>query len=406
MRYFFFHQSFPGQYRLLLRALAKDPRNDVYFITQGATTEIPGVKVFTYSPPDVSALRLHTLTAELDFNILTGIAVADTCKALRSRGITPDIMIGHGGWGETLFLKDVFPDVPLLTYFEFYYHQRGVDADFDPEYRSVFEDPHRLRIKNAVIQMAFDATDWGNSPTQWQRSLHPPEMRSRISVIHEGIDTDLIAPNPGAVLQIPGVPTPLTGKVPVITYVARNLEPYRGFHRFMRSLPLIQKRHPDAITLIVGGDGVSYGTPPPPGSCFREEMLNELEGQLDLRRIHFLGTVDYATYLKVLQVSSAHVYLTYPFVLSWSFIEAMAAGCLMIGSSTPPVLEVIEDRVNGLTVDFFSTEQLADAVTVALTETKLARALRARSLDQARAEFSFRTHAYPRWQALISKLTG
>lgn len=405
MRYFFFHQSFPGQYRLLLKALVEEPRNKVYFITQAVTTEIPGVEVVRYSPPDVQSLRLHTLTAELDFNILTGVAVADACKALRARGIVPDIMIGHGGWGETLFLKDVFPDAPLLTYFEFYYHQRGVDSDFDPEYRSVFEDPHRLRIKNAVVQMAFDATDWGNSPTQWQRSLHPPEMRPRISVIHEGIDTELVAPDPHAALAIPGRSARLTRKTPVLTYVARNLEPYRGFHRFMRSLPLIQQLHPDAITLIVGGDGVSYGTPPPPGSCFREMLLAELEGQLDLDRIHFLGKVDYATYLKVLQISSAHVYLTYPFVLSWSFIEAMAAGCLMIGSSTPPVLEVLEDRVNGLTVDFFSTEQLADAVSLALTDRKLARTLRMRSLAQARADFSFRSHTLRGWQALIRKLT-
>lgn len=406
MRFFFFHQSFPGQYRLLAQALAEDPRHEVFFITQGVTADVPGVEVVLYEKPDISALRLHTLTAELDFNILTGVAVADACRALQGRGVRPDIMIGHGGWGETLFLKDVFPDVPLLTYFEFYYHRHGVDADFDPEFAAVFEDPHRLRIKNAVIQMAYDATDWGNSPTQWQRSLHPPEMRSRISVIHEGIDTTLVAPNPKAQLLLPGSSAVLDQRTPVITFVARNLEPYRGFHRFMRSLPLIQKRNPEAITLVVGGDGVSYGTPPPPGSCFREVLLQELEGQLDLSRIHFLGKVDYATYLKVLQISSAHVYLTYPFVLSWSFIEAMAAGCLMIGSETAPVLELLEDRRNGLTVDFFSAEQLAEAVTLALTDKKLGRSLRARSLAQARAEFSFHSSTFPRWQALIDKLIG
>lgn len=404
MIYFFFHQAFPGQYRLLVQTLAADPRNRVYFITQAASVEIPNVEVVIYQRPDVSMLRLHTMTAELDYNVLTGLAVAETCKSLLAQGVRPDLLVGHGGWGETLFLKDVFADVPLLTYFEFYYHQHGVDIDFDPEFKSIFDDPHRLRIKNATIQMAFDATDWGNSPTRWQHSLHPPEMRPRISVIHEGIDTRRVAPNPRTTFTIPETGQVLNAKMPVVTYVARNLEPYRGFHSFMRSLPLIQRRHPEAVTLIVGGDGVSYGTPPPPGSSFKALLLEELQGQLDLGRIHFLGKLDYAEYLRVLQVSSAHVYLTYPFVLSWSFIEAMAAGCLMIGSATAPVLEVLEDGVNGIAVDFFSAEAIAEAVSVALTDRKRSRALRTAALAKARSEFSFHDVTYPRWLDLFDRL--
>jgi len=404
VNYFFFHQTFPGQYRNIVQALAADLNNNVYFITQETALEIPGVQKFTYSRPDISKLRLHTMTAELDYNILTGLQVAETCQRMRAIGIYPDIMVGHGGWGETIFLKDVFPDRPLLTYFEFYYHQHGVDVDFDPEFQQTFDDPHRLRIKNATIQMAFDATDWGNSPTNWQRSLHPPEMRQRITVVHEGVDTGVVKPDNDAQLAIPGASITIGVNDPVITFVARDLEPYRGFHVFMRSLPEIQKRNPDVHALIVGGDGVSYGTPAPPGTCFRQLLLDELDGQLDLNRIHFLGKLDYNTYLKVLQVSSAHIYLTYPFVLSWSCIEAMAAGCFMIGSDTTPVQEVIEHEKTGLLVDFFSTAAISEAVSRALNDKRLNKRIRAQSHAYARNEFDFHTVTFPRWQGLCSRL--
>lgn len=405
MNYFFFHQTFPGQYRLLVRALAEDCKNKVYFITQPSPIEIPGVTKVCYDRPDISRLHLHTMTAELDYNILTGLAVAETCTRLREEGTRPDIMIGHGGWGETLFLKDVFPNVPLLTYFEFYYHQHGVDSDFDPEYQSAFDDPKRLRIKNATIQMAYDATDWGNSPTEWQRSLHPPEMRHRISVIHEGIDTSIVKPNPKARVVVPGRNITLSRNEQVVTFVARNLEPYRGFHIFMRSLPEIQRRNPDVQVLIVGGDGVSYGVPPPPGTCFRELLLTELEGQLDLSRIHFMGKLEYADYLKVLQISSAHIYLTYPFVLSWSFVEAMAAGCLIIGSSTPPVQEVIKNEINGLLVNFFDTNEIAETVSASLRNKKKSAVLTKNSLHTSKALFSFRDVTFSKWLNILTGLT-
>lgn len=406
MIYVFVHQNFPGQYRHLVRMLADDPANTVYFITRATTNEIAGVRKIIYNAPDLSPFRFHSMTADLDGNILTGLAVADVCKSLKSRGIYPNMLIGHCGWGETLFLKDVFPDVPVLTYFEFYYHLHGVDVDFDPEFTTVFHDPHRLRIKNATAQMAFDATDWGNTPTQWQHSLHPPEMRQRISVIHEGVDTDVVKPDPTAALRITDRNLTLTANDQVVTYVARNLEPYRGFHIFMRSLPEIQRRNPKAHTVIIGGDGVSYGTPPAPGTCYRQIMLKELDGKLDLSRIHFLGNVDYETYLKVLQISSAHVYLTYPFVLSWSFIEAMAAGCLLIGSNTAPVLEVLKDGVNGITVDFFSTDALTEAVSNTLANPTVFASYRVGARRAASSKYALSGVSLPEWISLLGKLAS
>ncbi|HXR19837.1 MAG TPA: glycosyltransferase, partial [Steroidobacteraceae bacterium] len=246
--------------------------------------------------------------------------------------------------------------------------------------------------------------DWGHSATQWQRSLHPAEMRSRISVLHEGVDTALARPNLKARFTLPGSGQVLTRRDEVVTYVARNLEPYRGFHVFMRALPQLLRRRKRARVVIVGGDGVSYGAPPPPRSTFREMMLQELGAKLDLKRVHFLGMLDYRAYLNLLQVSSVHVYLTYPFVLSWSFIEAMACGCLIVASNTPPVLEVLRDGSNGLTVDFFAYQQLANRIEAALDQPEGLQALRKAARATAVEQFDLKRLLLPRWTALFDDL--
>jgi glycosyltransferase involved in cell wall biosynthesis len=301
-------------------------------------------------------------------------------------------------------VKDVFPDAPLLAYFEFFYHARGVDMGFDPEFSTIFGNPSHLRTRNAINLMGFDAADWGNTPTYWQRSVYPPEMRRRITVIHEGLDTNVVRPDEDAWFRIGDLT--LTRDDEIITYVSRNLEPYRGFHIFMRALAEIQRRRPRCHAVIVGADSVSYGYPTLPGTTYRETMLRELRGKLDVSRIHFLGQVPYEIYLNLLQVSSVHVYLTYPFVLSWSFIEAMAAGCLIVGSSTPPVLEVLKDRVNGLAVDFFSIATLAERIDEVLDHPKRMQELRDRARETAVRDFDLKTRQLPGWEALIGDIVA
>lgn len=403
MNYLFIHQNFPAQYRHVARYLADLPGNRVYFITQPNDNIMPGVRKITYSKDRRGPVNCHTYAADIDRAIHTGAAVAEVCRGLCDEGFRPDLIVGHSGWGETLFVKDVFPQAPLLANFEFYYHAQGVDVGFDREFSSIFNDPSRLRARNAVNLMAFHAADWGHSATAWQRGLNPPEMQSRISVLHEGVDTDLACPKRQARFKIPGGPT-LTRRDEVVTYVARNLEPYRGFHVFMRSLPRLLRRRKHARVVIVGGDGVSYGAPPPPRCTFREMMLRELGGQLDLERVHFLGMLEHEDYLSLLQVSSVHVYLTYPFVLSWSLIEALACGCLIVGSATPPVLEVLEDGHNGLTVDFFAYERLADRIGEALAHPERMRALRATARSTAVRQFDLKRVLLPRWLALFDDL--
>jgi glycosyltransferase involved in cell wall biosynthesis len=229
-------------------------------------------------------------------------------------------------------------------------------------------------------------------------------MQQRISVLHEGVDTTLACPDPNARFTLPGSGKVLTCGDEVVTYVARNLEPYRGFHIFMRSLPQLLRRRPRAQVVIVGGDGVSYGAPAPPRSTFREMMLQEVGKKLDLKRVHFLGMLDYHDYLRLLQVSSCHVYLTYPFVLSWSFIEAMASGCLIVASNTAPVLEVLREGENGLGVDFFAQRQISQRIEAALADPQAMQPLRSGARATALEQFDLKRVLLPRWSMLFEDL--
>src|SRR5665213_5654 len=408
MNYLFIHQNFPGQYRHIVRHLAAQPGNNVYFITQPNSNEMALVKKITYRPSRRGLLNCHPLTVEMDSHIRNGAAVAEVCRKLKDQGVMPDLIVGHSGWGETLFVKDVFPEIPLLAYFEFYYHANGVDVGFDSEFESIFRDSSKLRVRNSVNLMGFDAADWGHTPTSWQHSLYPAEMRRRISILHEGVDTDIVRPNPNAWVEVAPENLKLSRADEVITYVSRHLEPYRGFHIFMRALPEILRRRPKAHVLIVGGDQVSYGNAAPAGTTYRELMLQELRERIDLNRVHFLGQIPYSTYLNLLQISSVHVYLTYPFVLSWSFIEAMASGCLVIGSRTPPVVEVLKDGVNGFLVDFFDVPGLVDRVVHALGNRNSSRLgdIGAEARRIAQLNFDLKRRQLPRWETLLSDLIG
>jgi glycosyltransferase involved in cell wall biosynthesis len=364
------------------------------------------VTKLVYKPLVPENLNCHPLTVDFDLAVRNGMGVVEVCRYLKNQGVRPDIILGHNGWGEMMFVKDVFPDVPTLLYFEFYYHARNVDVGFDLEYPSHPLDAFRLRTKNAVNLLSMEVADWGNAPTRWQRSVQPPEIRPRISVVHEGVDTDLVRPNPNAAVTLGPETLTLTRADEVITYVARNLEPYRGFHIFMRAVREILRRRPRARIVVVGGDAVSYGVPAPEGTTYRELALRDIAADCDLSRIHFLGQIPYEQHLAVLQLSQVHVYLTYPFVLSWSFIEAMATGCAIVGSATPPVLEVLRDGESGLLVDFFSPRAIADRVDEILDHPTRMEHLRVEARATALRDFDLKTVTLPKWVRLIDDLVA
>ena len=363
MNYLFVHQNMPGQYKHICQRLAADPDNRVVFITKREGLELPNITKVLYKPNREPAETTHRYIRDAERGILHAQEVARKALALKGQGFVPDIIIGHPGWGETLYLKDVFPDTPLLGFFEFYYHAVGADVGFDPDNQPSLDTHCRIRTKNIVQFMGLESSDAGMSPTFWQYQQYPEEFRHKISVIHDGIDTRVCSPDPGASLEIRNVDgsvSTLRQGDEVVTFVVRNLEPYRGFPQFMRAAEIILKRRPNARIIIIGGDEVSYGRALPEGQTYRRQMLDEVD--LDLSRVFFLGRVPYSTFLKVIQVSGVHVYLTFPFVLSWSMLEAMSSECLVVASATQPVTEVIEDGVNGLLVDFFDHRAVADRV--------------------------------------------
>lgn len=368
MKILFVHQNFPGQYLHLARHLGSIEGNQVVFITQRTDANLPGVRKIVYKPAREVTHGVHHYLRETEAGVLNAQNVARVALVLKESGFIPDVMLGHNGWGELWYLKEVFPDTPLIGYFEFFYRHHGADVGFEPGPPLIFDVGPRIRTKNMGNLLALDAVDYGQCPTKWQKSRYPKEYQSKLHIVHEGIDTQIVVPDKAARFSIPNTEIELTTDDEVVTYVARNLEPYRGFPSFMRSLPEVLAQRPDAHVLVVGGDETSYGPKLANGKTFRSQMLEELGETIDLKRVHFLGKVPYSSFVRILQVSTVHVYLTYPFVLSWSMLEAMSAGCLIVGSRTQPVEEVIRDGENGLLVDIFSPAEIARRVVEGLAD--------------------------------------
>jgi glycosyltransferase involved in cell wall biosynthesis len=381
MRLLVLHQNFPGQFGHLVRAWSQRPGWQVRALGRDTARGMPGFEhLVRYKPARDAHKNQHPYLRTLESAVLHGQQVARELLALKQSGFTPDTVLAHPGWGESLYVKDVFPDARLLHFCEWYYSGTGADTGFDPEFPATFDDRARVRTWNALHALNLTQCDAAITPTQWQKSRHPDIFHPKIAVQHEGIDTQGLAPDANATFTTASGQVLRAGQ-PIVTYVARNLEPYRGFHIFMRALAQLQQRHPTVQAVIVGGDEVSYGKQPSDAPHWRAKMLQEV--QLDPARTHFTGKLPRAQYIRVLQVSAAHVYLTYPFVLSWSLLEAMACGALVVGSDTAPVQEVIAHGRNGWLTPFFDVPAVAEHVLAALESPQQGQALRAQARETA-----------------------
>jgi glycosyltransferase involved in cell wall biosynthesis len=404
VKYLFVHQNYPGQYLHIVRFLAASRQHDVVFLSEPNANHIPGVRTVPYPKPPRPAAEAHSATRELDAAVRRAEVVAHTASNLKQLGFEPDIIVGHHGWGELLNIRDVWPDVPLLGYLEFYYCTNGIDVGFDPEFPTHPGDFPRIRAKNAVNLLALNLGGHAQTPTRWQLSTYPDWARERITLLPEGVNLDITKPSPlvrRRNLVIAGATIKPSDKL--VTYVSRDLEPYRGFHQMMRAVPHLLRARKDVRVVLVGADGISYGASPVDGT-WREKMLTELGDSIDPSRVVFPGRVSYETYVALLQRSDSHVYLTYPFVASWSLREALATGCVVIGSDTPTVREFITHDQNGLLVSFFNPKELAKTILQVLEDAPLARRLRDNARRYAEKHLAMDDYIAA-YEALISRIT-
>ena len=401
MNVLFVHHNFPAQFRYLARALSRDSSVKMMAIGSATAQPIPGVTLSRYEFERSDVASTHPFARRFDLECQRAEQVLYALSSLVASGFTPDVILAHPGWGETLPLRTMFPKARLLIYCEFFYGELGRDVDFDPEFPKSGIDGHiALKLKNATTLLALNDADLGISPTDWQRSTFPAHYQDKIATIHEGVDVDVVRPDPSAVFGLPAG-RQLSKSDEVVTFVVRNLEPLRGYHIFMRALPHILSRRPNAQIVLVGGGGLSYGLPAPAGTTWKSFFLKEVESRIDQTRVHFVGRLPYQDYLKVLQISSAHVYLTYPFVLSWSLLEAMSAGCVVIGSDTAPVREVINGE-NGILTPFFDAERLANHVVTALANPSDFQEMRSAARRYVKDNFDMERLCLPRMLDLLS----
>jgi len=353
------HQNFPGQFRQLVPHLLAQGHDLRALCSHKRSIDLP-IQLDRYEPPDEKALHnpVHGLCFWSEALIRAPI-VWQHCLSFFNQGWHPDLILGHSGWGETLLLHEIWPNIPQIIWPEMWIQPIhagiGIEEGRDePTLAQRMEFESRNQLTRAALS---HATAWVVA-TRHQAESFPSDLRcQRLNIIHEGINTAVARPDLTANYIVRGIS--IDSKVPTITFVNRNLERLRGFHQFMRALPIIQRCHPTVRVMIIGDNGTGYAGGEVDGRSLREVMLEELDGQLDIERLHFLGRIPYQALIAILQASWVHVYLTYPYILGWSLLEAMACGCCIVGSSGMPLEEVIQHSKNGMLVKMDQPKKLA-----------------------------------------------
>ena len=416
MNILFIHQNFPGQFKFLAPALVKAGHKVTAMTMQkNDHSTWQGVQLVNYTAKRGTTPNVHPWVSDFETKTIRAEACFKAALQMKQQGFMPDVIVAHHGWGESLFLKEVWPEAKLGIYCEFFYHPHGADVGFDPEFPATDEgEVCRLRLKNLNNLLHFEVADAGISPTHWQASTFPEPFKNKITVVHDGIDTLAVAPNPAVSLTLKmssGQDLVLTRQDEVITFVNRNLEPYRGYHTFMRALPQLLKERPNARVLLVGADDVSYGARPDAAKYgaakWKDIFANEVRGHIsdtDWQRVHFLGHVPYQYFIPLLQLSTVHVYLTDPFVLSWSLLEAMSAGCAIVASDTQPLREAIVHNETGKLIDFFDASALAQSVCELLNHPEERKRLGANARAFAQANYDLQTVCLPKQLAWVEHL--
>jgi glycosyltransferase involved in cell wall biosynthesis len=398
----FVHSNFPAQFGFLTEALVARGHRCAAIGSKTARG-LPNLPLLRWRASRSSTSGIFPPASRAEASIIHGHAAAHCALDLQKRGFEAEVVIGHPGWGETLFMREIFPRAVQIAYAE-YYHAPGGVFGFDPEFSAPsLEGRMHDHARNATLALAYAEADYIVCPTAFQASLLPPALRANVAVIHEGVDTGKIRPDLSASFTLASGRV-LDHATPIVTFVNRRFEPLRGFHVFMRALPRLLDEVREAEVLLIGSDERDgYGIAAPEGETWKHNMLRELDGKLDPARLHFTGRLPHDRMLAALSISTAHVFYTYPFALSWSLFEAMATGCLVVASDTMPVREVIRSDVNGILLDFFDSAGLSNALVAACREPDrflpLRRAARATTVERYDRE----RHCLPAWLALIDE---
>lgn len=416
MKILFVHQNFPGQFVHLAPALVAEGHEVFALLLSSKSVENwEGVRIFNYTVSQGTTVGVHPWAEDFETKVIRAEGCLNKARELDRLSIKPDVILAHHGWGESMFLKDLWPKAKLALYCEYYYQEDGADVGFDPEFQpaDVLLDKIRLKLKNINNKLQFENADAGISPTKWQASTFPEPFKSKITVIHDGIKTKLLKPDCNIVANVNGPhgAVKIQNGDEIITFVSRNLEPYRGYHIFMRALPELLQRRPNARVLIVGNDSVSYGAAPEKykykETTWKQIFANEVKDNIskkDWERVHFLGQIPYDRFIALLQLSSCHIYLTYPFVLSWSLMEAMSVGCRIVASDTQPLHEVIDNGHTGLLVNFFDQSAIVNACERLLDDKLLGEKLGKNAREFAKKNYDLETKCLPEQIAWINRL--
>jgi glycosyltransferase involved in cell wall biosynthesis len=353
----FLHPNFPGQFGPIALHLAAERKWPVTFVTSVETShlqlpfnriryKLPGPQSQTFFNPSTLQGHLEHLGA-----VYTGLRSVPQLK--------PDLVVGHMSYGTLLYLRNLY-DCPFVGYFELLPPPFWTDGLV---LRKEYPPPEGARLFNATYHaltyLHLHAVDAGYTPTHFQLGTAPAELRHKLRVIFDGMDTALFqrrtVPRPA---QFRGLT--LDANTRVVTYVARGLESVRGFDIFMRAARRIADEMSDVIFLIAGSERTDYGHELNylGGKSFKQHVLEQVG--YDPGRFHFLGHIPLEELVTLYNLSDVHFYLTVPFVLSWSLMQALASECVVVGSATAPVQEVIDDDVQGLLADFYDVDGLAE----------------------------------------------
>jgi glycosyltransferase involved in cell wall biosynthesis len=401
----FVHNNFPAQFGFIAQKLHSEGHRVAAIASETGRSTFEGLTLVKWGTRRGTTEGILPAAVRAEADLIRGAAAAQAALKLQAEGWNPALIVGHPGWGETTYMREIFPDARQIAYAEYYYRSRGGDVGFDPEFSPPREkDPHELYGKNAGMAMAFAEADAIVSPTPFQASLLPEVFRQRTHIIHEGVDTSVIKRHPTPKLTM-GNGKVIDGSRPLVTLINRRFEPLRGFHIFARALPKLMAAVSDVDVVVIGADEEGgYGKPADKGTTWGQKLFGEVAGRVDRERIHFVGRVPHSLMIETLSLSSAHVYYTYPFVMSWSLLEAMATECLVLGSDTPPVRDAITPDVDGILNDFFDVDALADAMIEACRNPQKFAGMRKAARETVLRNWDRETIHQPAWLNLVEPM--